>query len=173
MVRAGYDKKLRSQALLKRGRDWTRTCKQLHDEAGILPFALYEFRFSNGDDYDSFVANTTALQRAAMTVLHLGFTHSWCSKDMFWCDFGQGEEVRVQASKMDLAATFAGLSKLYVNILCILRTSSEDLQSAREWVSGLKKRNEGISVDVRFPLIRHPDPWSEEESEEDELFQED
>lgn len=147
MVRAGYDKKLMSQALLKRGRDWTRTCKQLHDEASIFPFALYKFRFSNGDDYDSFVANTTAVQRAAMTVLSIGFFCSWDWEGMTWNG--------IQAPKMDLVASFAGLSELHVDILY---TSHGGLEFAKEWVTDMKKRNEGISFDVMFERIRYDDP---------------
>ncbi|KAL1593463.1 hypothetical protein SLS59_009343 [Nothophoma quercina] len=159
VVRAGYDKKLRSQALLKRGRDWTRTCKQLHDEAGMLPFALYKFWFRDSIEYHSFVANTTAVQRAAMTVLSLRFLCSWAGEDMTWNG--------IQAPKMDLVATFAGLSELHVDILYACRGG---LEFAKKWVSDMKKRNEGISFDVMFERICYADPFEDEEFGEDEHF---
>ena len=97
-----------------------------------------------------------------MTVLSLGFLCSWAGEDMTWNG--------IQAPKMDLVATFAGLSELHVDILYACRGG---LEFAKEWASDMKKRNEGISFDVMFERIRYDDPFEGEEFEEDEHFQED
>lgn len=97
-----------------------------------------------------------------MTVLSLGFLCSWAGADMTWNG--------IQAPRMDLVATFGGLSELHVDILYACRGG---LEFAKEWVSDMKKRNEGISFDVMFERIRYDDPFEDEEFGEDEHFQED
>lgn len=138
----------------------TGTCKQLHAETSLLPFALYSLSFECGYEYAKFIARTTLKQRSLITELSLLVDDCEATEgtiDVSWTavhferiegtvDF---RRVWSKVGKPLFKKAFPGLQRVVAYYVC---EPGEERSDVEHWGADMERRNKGITFDIQFEL---------------------